>query len=119
MSRDRFTASDYHLMTAAEKQAASNARMREQPVACPSCDTQVMPVDLLAHQERCEGPREPGPGSKWINHRDAIARGVPRGTLSRWVDKGLVRVRGGRGEREYLLRDVAKKIAQRRGFRRR
>lgn len=111
--------SRYHELSIAEKQAESLARVREQPVACPSCGTQVMPADLIAHvEQRCSGPRDPGPGAKWITWREARAL-VPKRTLVRWVDGGRVRFRGGRGDRQYLYRDLAQNLAQRRIKRRR
>lgn len=114
MSKDRFTASSYHRMSAAEKQASSLASVRELPMACPQCDTQLMPDDLLAHlEQRCSGPREPGQGSKWINWRDATAL-VPEKTLRRWVQAKHVRFKGGRGDRLYLRRDLVKRLALRR-----
>lgn len=119
MSRDRFTASRYHLMSAAEKRAASLS-VREPAVTCPDCDTQVMPADLLAHLEhRCPGPREPGPSSKWVTWREALALGVPKMTLSDWVRRGRVRMRGERGDRRYLLRDLSLRIVHWRSGRRR
>lgn len=120
MSSKRFTASRYHLMSAAEKRAGSLATVREPAVTCPSCDTQLMPTDLLAHlEQRCAGPREPGPGAKWVTGREACALGVPQQTLSFWARSGEVRFVGERMDRKYLHRDLALKIAQRRGFRRR
>lgn len=80
----------------------------------------VTTVDLLGHlASRCPGRREPGPGAKWVTFRDVLALGVPRVTLSRWVQSGQVRFVGERQERRYLHRDLALKIAQRNGFRRR
>lgn len=119
MSNKRFTASPYHLMSAAEKRAASTASVRERSVACHSCDTQVMPEDLPSHVQRCEGPGAPGPRDKWVNARDPIVRNVPKATRSYWVQRGFVRVRGEPIDREYLLRDLAKRIAIRQSFRRR
>lgn len=119
MSQNRFTASRYHLMSAAEKRAGSLANVRERSVACQSCDTQVMPEDLPSHVQRCQGPGEPGPRDKWVSARDSIVRNVPKGTRSYWVKRGFVRVRGEPMDREYLLRDLAKRIAIRQGFRRR
>lgn len=104
----------YHKLSAAEKQAHALASIREQPMACPQCDTQLMPDDLLNHLERrCTGPREPGPGSKWVNWRDALAL-VPEKTLRRWVKAKHVRVKGTRGDRLYLRRDLVKRLALRR-----
>jgi hypothetical protein len=112
--------SNYHRMPIAQKRTVALARAREPSVTCQACDTQVMPVDLLAHlAERCPGPREPGPGAKWVSWREARGMGVPAMTLSRWASKGFVRFTGGRQDRRYLLRDLALKIAQRKGFRRR
>ena len=110
----------YHLLSIREKQAASLATAREPAVSCPTCDTQVTPTDLPAHvRERCTGPREPGPGARWIGWREGMALGVPATTLSFWARTGQVRYLGGRMDRRYLLRDLAVKIAQRHGFRRR
>lgn len=112
--------SRYHQLSITEKRAESLSRMREPSVTCPTCDMGVTTSDLLSHIEsRCPGPREPGPGAKWISHRDALAMGVPRQTLSRWVSSGLVRAIGGRMDRRYLHGDLAKRVAQRLGFRRR
>ncbi len=115
MSKDRFTASSYHRMSAAEKQASSLASVRELPMACPNCDTQVMPEDLIAHlDQRCTGPREPGPGSKWVNWQQALAMGVLDRTLKRWVKAKHVRYKGSRGDRLYLRRDLVKRLVLKR-----
>ncbi len=112
--------SRYHRLPIAQKRAEAISAVREQAVSCPRCDTRVMPVDLIAHyDERCPGPREPGPGAKWVTHREAMALGVPRATLSFWTQSSQVRFLGERQDRKYLYRDLALKIAQRRGFRRR
>jgi len=112
--------SPYNKLPIAEKRAVDLARVREPAVTCPSCDTQVMPVDLLAHLEsRCPGPRAPGPGAKWVTWREALAMGVPRVTLHRWVENGFVRFAGEKQDRKYLLRDLAIKLAQRMGLHRR
>lgn len=114
------TMSRYHRLSIGEKQAEALGRIREPPVRCPHCDAQVMPADLLGHvEQRCPGPRDPGPGAKWIEHREALAMGVPRATLSFWANSRQVRFVGERQGRKYLYRDLALKIAQRRGFRRR
>jgi hypothetical protein len=79
-----------------------------------------MPVDLLPHlAERCPGRRAPGPGSRWASQQEALALGVPRATLSFWAKNEQVRFIGERQDRKYLYRDLALKIAQRNGFRRR
>lgn len=107
--------SDYHKLPIADKRRAAIASVRESAVSCPRCDTQVMPEDLLAHlDQRCTGPREPGPGSKWVNWRQAIELGVPERTLKRWVQAKHVRYQGGRGDRLYLRRDLVKRLALRR-----
>lgn len=110
--------SAYQRMSVTEKRAASTAVQRERPMACTSCDTQVMPVDMLSHLERCPGPREPEPRDKWVGWNEARAI-VPKRTLVRWIDRGLVRFRGERGDRQYLYRDLAARVSQLRGFRRR
>lgn len=111
---------NYHRLPIAQKRTEALARAREPAVTCPDCDTQVTSVDLLAHmKERCTGLREPGPGAKWVTWRDAIAMGVNRQTLSRWSQTGQVRFIGETQDRKYLMRDLALKISQRLGFRRR
>lgn len=110
----------YHLLSIGEKQVQATARVREPAVTCPDCDTQVTTVDLLAHlADRCPGPRTPGPSAKWVSWREAIAMGVGRQSLTRWVQAGFVRFVGERLDRKYLHRDLALKIAQQMGFRRR
>lgn len=110
----------YHKLSISEKRTLDLSRAREPAVTCPRCDTQVTPTDLLSHLElRCGGPREPGPGAKWVSHREVMMMGVPRVTLSRWANNGLVRFTGERRDRKYLYRDLAVKVAQRMGFRRR
>lgn len=112
--------SRYQQLSIVEKRTENIARVREPSVSCPLCDTQVMPVDLLAHVDlRCPGPREPGPGARWVTWAEARAMGVPAKTLSNWAKNGHVRFVGVRLDRKYLHRDLVLKIAQRRGFRRR
>lgn len=108
---------DYHRMSLPEKQAYARARMREPAVVCPDCETQLLPADMLGHLARCEGPREPHPNSAWVSWREALALGILRGTLSRWVSRGLVRHKGELQARRYLLRDLARMLALRRKFR--
>lgn len=113
--------SRYHELSVAQKRAESLARIREPAVTCPDCDTQVMLADLLGHiEQRCPGLREPGPGSKWVSHREAMAMGVGRGILSYWVKRGRVRTRmGDDGCRQYLHGDLVRRIAVQRLNRRR
>jgi hypothetical protein len=113
------SANPYHRLPIAEKRALAIGSQREAAVTCPTCDTHVMPVDMPSHTQRCEGPRAPGPLDRWVSARDPIVRDVPKGTRSYWVQRGFVRVRGEPVDREYLLRDLAKRIAIREGFRRR
>ena len=99
----------YHRLSAQAKRAFARDWAREPAVTCPACEAQTTPGDLPAHLEaRCPGPREPHPKSRWIPWREARSLGVPKPTLSRWVGSGRVRVRGEPGEREYLLRDIAR-----------
>jgi hypothetical protein len=109
----------YHKLSITAKRTEALARAREPAVMCPSCDTQVMPVDMLVHLElRCTGPREPGPGAKWVTWKEAIAM-VPERTFRRWVRRGYVRFERGRGDRLYLLRDLVLRVALRQANRRR
>lgn len=112
--------SRYHRLPVAEKRAQSIAGMREPAIACPKCDTMTTAADLLKHvSERCSGPRPPGPGSVWVSWRDALDAGVVPKTLSIWARRGEVRTRGSRGDRQYLLRDLALRLAWNRPVRRR
>jgi hypothetical protein len=105
---------NYHRMSIAAKQALHRERMREPAVTCPVCETQTTAAELLEHVEtRCPGPREPNPNASWITWRQALAMGVPRVTMNRWVTSGLVRVRSELQAREYLLRDLALLVATR------
>lgn len=120
--------SRYHSLPIAQKRAEAIARVREPAVTCPSCDTQVMPVDLLAHiEQRCPGPRAPGPSAKWVGWREAVAiirrsiAGMSEPAammrLSRWShpDRNQVvrvRARGTRGDRTYLHSDLVKHLAR-------
>lgn len=116
----RLAKGEYHKLSIAEKQGLVRGGERESPVACPHCGTKTDACDLLAHIDvRCSGPQEPKTYWRWVDWRHARGMGVPAGTLSRWANNGQVRYTGGRMDRKYLLRDLAMKIAQRRGFRRR
>lgn len=107
--------SAYHRMSTAEKQQVVQGRIAEPPVSCPAdCGTRVMPADLLRHvEERCPGPRAPGPASKWVRRRDAQAMGIPPMTLSRLARAGKIRSRGTGMDKEYLHRDLAVGAARR------
>jgi hypothetical protein len=108
------SANSYHKMSLAKKQAHALAQLREPSVACPVCDTQLPPVDLLRHfGSTCAGPRAPHPASAWLTWREALKLGVPRGTLSRWAARGIVRTQGEKMDRRYLLRDVTKALSRR------
>jgi len=110
----------YQKLSIQQKRELDLSKVRDAAVRCPHCEMQVMPVDLLVHvAQRCAGRPEPGPGAKWITHREALAMGVARATLSFWVERDFVRATGERQDRKYLLRDLALKIAQQKGFRRR
>ncbi len=116
----KFTASAYHLMSAAEKRVVALS-VREPATTCRACGIQVMPADLLAHiDQRCPGLREPGQGSKWVTHAEALALGVARQRLSYWARHALVRTRiADDGYRLYLHRDLVDRIAERKLSRRR
>lgn len=108
-------AGSYQRLSLAGKQALQRERMREPAVTCPVCETQTTAADLLDHiATRCPGPREPNPASKWVTWRQALAIGVLPGTMSKWVKRGLVHVRGELQDRRYLLRDIAVRVAAQR-----
>lgn len=113
--------SAYHHLSFAEKEQSSRERDREPAVACPAdCGTQVQPSELAAHMDdRCPGPREPGPSAKWVDLAAATAAGVPRRTLTFWARTGKVRTRGERMDTKYLLRDLARRVGLRKLDRRR
>ena len=112
---------DYRRLPIADKRKLDLARARDAAVRCQQCEMSVMPVDLGAHlEQRCAGRPEPGPGAKWVTWREALAMGgVTPMRLSRWARSGQVRFVGERQDRKYLLRDLALRIAQAMGFRRR
>jgi hypothetical protein len=102
----------YNRLSIAAKQAQQTARMREPGIACPNCGTTTTSADLIAHvQTRCDGPKEPPQHSVWVRWRDVKAMGVRSGHLTFWVQRGYVRTRGEVQDREYLLRDLAVRVA--------
>jgi hypothetical protein len=106
------TGGRYRRLTVEAKQRRALERLREPGVRCPRCETETTAADLMRHVEGCQGPREPHPMSQWITRREAVRIGVPDRTLRYWRRRGLVRSRG--GERQYLLRDVMRRLAARR-----
>lgn len=105
-------------LTVAAKQKRHLDAMRAPAVVCPDCETSTGETDLVSHLARCEGPREPHPRSRWVTWREAMELGVARQTMSRWLQRGLVRTRMVPvPQRQYLLRDLARRIAERRGRR--
>jgi hypothetical protein len=113
--------SAYHHLSFAEKERASMERDREPSIACPAdCGTHVQPSELLMHMDqRCAGPREPGPAAIWVDRQAAVSSGVPPETLQYWARTGKVRTRGDRMDRKYLLRDLARRVGLRKLDRRR
>lgn len=106
--------SPYARMSLAAKQAQHRDRMREPAIVCPFCEVQTTVAELPRHaRESCPGARAPHPLSEWVSWRDAMALGVPRQTLSRWVRRGQVRSRGERDRRQYLRRDVTRLVVLR------
>ena len=102
-------------MSVEQKQAVAQVRLAEPPVSCPAdCGTTLHPADLQAHlEERCPGPRDPGPAAKWVRRREAQAMGIPPMTLSRLARAGKIRSRGTGMDKEYLHRDLAVGAARR------
>ena len=108
----------FGLLSVREKELVQRDRMREPAVVCPHCETQTTVADLLTHvEERCPGARAPHQLSRWVTWTEAKRLGVPEPTLSRWINRGLVRSRPAGEQRKYLLRDLALRLAQRRGRR--
>lgn len=102
----------YHRLSIQEKQRSALDQARERPTHCPTCETALMPSELLQHMaERCPGQREPHPAARWVSWKQALAMGVPRRTLLFWIKRGYVRRRGERGDRRYLLRDLVRRTA--------
>lgn len=114
----------YARLTVGQKQRRHRDGMREPAVRCPACETQTTVADLLMHIEmRCPGASSPEPPphprSRWVTWREALELGVPRGTMNRWIGRGLVRTRTVPiPQRQYLLRDLVTRIADRRARRR-
>lgn len=110
--------SRYHQLSNAQKQAAAREAMREPALSCPRCETMTSPGDLLRHvATSCPGRREPHPRCRWVSWSEAMAMGVARVTLRRWVSNRWVRRRRAEGRWEYLLRDLVWHLALRRGAR--
>lgn len=106
---------DYRRLSIAAKQRVALEASREPGVACPNCGTQTAVGELLTHAlERCAGKRETHPLSRWITGRQAVELGVPHSTLSRWVQRGVIRARGAPMDRQYLLRDLVVRVVDRR-----
>jgi hypothetical protein len=109
----------YGRLSVVAKQVDHRERMREPAVRCPLCEAQTTVADLLGHvARRCPGRRAPHPLSRWVGWAEAIALGIAPGTMSRWVRRGVVLSRGGARSRQYLLRDLAVRLAERRERRR-
>jgi hypothetical protein len=108
----------YHRMSLAQKQATARDRMREALLSCPICEVQMPPAELVAHREQPCDRREPHPAAKWVTWREALSM-APKRSMLRWIKRGAVRFRGERGERLYLLRDIATRLSRQSGFRRR
>lgn len=105
----------YAKLSLQQKQALVRGGEREPPVRCPGCGTQLVASDLIPHVEhRCPGSQEPepGPNSRWIAWRDAMRMGVSNGLMSYWARTGAVRFKGPIQGRQYLLRDVAMRVAR-------
>lgn len=101
----------YHRLSVAEKERYQRERIREPSISCPVCEAQTTVDDLLAHlAERCAGRREPHHLSRWVTWSEALALGIRRGTLSKWVRREAVRVRSNETQREYLLRDLIRQL---------
>jgi hypothetical protein len=101
----------YQRLSAAEKGQYHRDKMREPPMRCPACETSVQPEDMQAHQQRCQGRPAPHARSKWVTFQEALQLGAERKTLSRWVERGRVRIQGAKGQRRYLARDIAGQLA--------
>ena len=98
--------SDYHLMTVAQKH--ERTRIDELPDRCPDCHLAVMPTDEESHAERCEGRPAPGPRSRWLRLKEAVAMGLPERAVLKQAEAGKIRTRGERGQKRYLKRDIHK-----------
>lgn len=104
----------YHRLGIAAKQRHALERIREPAVVCPTCETQVMPADMPAHlAQRCTGRRDPHPAATWVTWADALRLVGVRGTLAKWVQRGMVRTKGEVHDRRYLLRDLVRMLAER------
>ncbi len=105
---------DYNRLPVNEKQRVARERIREPSVQCPYCETKTTVDNLLTHvQERCTGTKLPHQFSRWIDHAEALRLGVRRQNLSRWVTRGIVRIRPTPRGRQYLKRDVVRALAAR------
>lgn len=88
---------------------------RDRFVHCPLCETRTFVRHLVSHmRSRCLGRPSPDECIRWVRQPDVQAMGIPSQTLSRLVQKGLVRRRGTRLDYVYMLVDVVKQISRRR-----
>ena len=106
---------DYHKASLAEKQSIARGKLREPAVTCPHCEAKTTVDDLLQHvADRCEGHKPPHPLSRWVALQEALALGVPRGTLHRWCQQGRVRVDTSQEFLRFCKRDLVLQLAVRR-----
>lgn len=104
--------SDYRRLSMSEKERRQHEELREPPVPCPYCETQVPVAGLISHiEKRCAGFRAPHPLSKWIPWSHARALGIARSTLKNWTRTKRVRWQPAGHGRLYLLRDLVKNLA--------
>ena len=99
---------DYQKMTIKEKERAN--RQHGLPNRCPECDMAVPPEDVPGHIDRCPGRAPPHPRARWVAFKQALKMGVPKKDLLELVGAGIIRTKGEKGSRRYLLRDVAKSV---------
>lgn len=111
MTEDR-----YQRLSVSQKQARHRAAMREPDIECPLCGVRTSVADLLRHVDAtCPRRRIPHPLARWVTWTEALELGVPKATMLDWVRRGVVQMTGAPKARRYLLRDLVRLLAIRRG----
>jgi len=97
----------YHRLSGREKRARFQNTLAEPPVSCVQCETKVPVGQMPQHlANSCPGKPLEHHLDQWIPWADVKARGISKATLSDWVRRENVQVKGEPGARLYRVRDL-------------
>jgi hypothetical protein len=96
----------YHRLSAREKRSRFQGGLNEPPVTCVQCETQVPVGQMPRHLETCVGKPREHHLDQWIPWSEVKTRGISKQTLSDWVKREQVQVKGEMGARLYRVRDL-------------